>query len=100
MPMSTLNEATGFLPFYLLYGRSSHLPIDSGLLRNSKSAPGNHKDYVEMETWNQQMKEACELKNLLVMEGTTVIRKCLAQPSPQMTGCLSGIFLRDGHQAN
>lgn len=55
----TRSEATGFSPFYLLYGRSPRLPVD--LLFNLQPTEGNesHAEYVEK--WQGRMRQAYEI---------------------------------------
>lgn len=52
----TKNEATGYTPYYLLFGRSPRLPIN--LLFNLKAdeADGTYEDYVSR--WKKRMQEA------------------------------------------
>ncbi|XP_022082929.1 uncharacterized protein LOC110975093 [Acanthaster planci] len=57
----TSNTATGFSPFFLLYGRSPRLPIDIafGLDRQEGPAAEDHNLFVSR--WKTQMKEAYAL---------------------------------------
>ena len=57
----TSNTATGFSPFFLLYGRSPRLPIDIafGLDRQEGPAAETHQQFVA--NWKAQMKEAYAL---------------------------------------
>ena len=56
---SSRNDATGFSPFYLLFGRSPRLPVDLmfGLSRDDTRT--NHTEYTEK--WKVSMKDAYEL---------------------------------------
>ncbi len=55
----TRNDATGFAPFFLLFGRSPRLPIDQifGLCHRSNST--SYQKYVEQ--WGTAMKDAYEI---------------------------------------
>ncbi len=55
----TRNDATGFAPFFLLFGRSPRLPIDQifGLCHRSNST--SYQKYVEQ--WGIAMKDAYEI---------------------------------------
>ena len=56
---STLHSATGFSPFFLLFGREPHLPID---LMFSKTAIGPVKTYKQyVDEWQSAMREAYAL---------------------------------------
>ena len=58
---STINKATGFSPFYLMFGRESRLPIDLifGIeIRDNKNKVG-YDQYVE--DWKNSMKQAMEI---------------------------------------
>ena len=51
----TRNSATGFSPYFLMFGRHPTLPIDL-ILNSSRKKPTTHKDYVEK--WAKTMEEA------------------------------------------
>ena len=48
----TRNEATGYLPFYLLFGHSPRLPIDLIFNTSQPSTQVKHKEFVE--EWKEQ----------------------------------------------
>ena len=59
---STVNKTTGYSPYFLLFGRESHLPIDSIFPVEAKKL--NNKTYAKfVENWQSSMKEAFEIAN-------------------------------------
>lgn len=56
---ATRNDATGFSPFYLLFGRSPSLPVDLMFGLSREETGMNHSEYTEK--WKVAMKEAYEL---------------------------------------
>ena len=56
---ATRNDATGFSPFYLLFGRSPRLPVDLMFGLSREETGMNHSEYTEK--WKVAMKEAYEL---------------------------------------
>ena len=57
---STVNKATGFSPFYLLFGRDSWLPIDC--IMPIEPTRLNQKTYNEfVKDWKKSMKEAYQV---------------------------------------
>ena len=56
---SSRNDATGFSPFYLLFGRSPRLPVDLMFGLSRGDTRNNHTEYTEK--WKVAMKEAYEL---------------------------------------
>ena len=57
---STVNKATSFSPFYLMFGRESRLPIDSlfGIDMSTKHG-GNYNEFAN--NWEKSMKQAFEI---------------------------------------
>lgn len=49
----TRSEATGFFPYYLLYGRSPRLPIDILFNPKTDEVYGTYQDYVHR--WKERM---------------------------------------------
>ena len=56
---ATRNEATGFLPFYLLFGWEPTLPIDTIFQQTANAHIKNHSDYARQ--WQRAMKQAYEI---------------------------------------
>ena len=56
---ATRNEATGFSPFYLLFGREPTLPIDTIFQIAANAHIKNHSDYARQ--WQRAMKQAYEI---------------------------------------
>ena len=56
---SSRNDATGFSPFYLLFGRSPRLPVDLMFGLSHEDTRMNHTEYTEK--WKVAMKDAYEL---------------------------------------
>ena len=52
----TVNDATGFSPIFLLFGRSPRLPVDLLFGTSPSSTRENHTDYVKR--WKSAMKDA------------------------------------------
>uniref|UniRef100_A0A8C2FHY4 Gypsy retrotransposon integrase-like protein 1 n=1 Tax=Cyprinus carpio TaxID=7962 RepID=A0A8C2FHY4_CYPCA len=55
----TRSEATGFSPYYLLYGRSPRLPIDILFNLKTDEEYGTYQDYVSR--WKERMSEAYQI---------------------------------------
>ena len=53
---STVHEATGFSPFFLLFGREPCLPIDILFPRRTEEGNRSHADYADK--WREAMHEA------------------------------------------
>ena len=59
---STINKSTGYSPFYLMFGRSSKLPIDN--IFNVENQNTNQKSYEKfVEEWTKSMQQAVEIAN-------------------------------------
>ena len=56
---ATRNEATGFSPFYLLFGREPTLPIDTIFQKTVNAHIKNHSDYARQ--WQRAMKQAYDI---------------------------------------
>uniref|UniRef100_A0A3P8TE73 Gypsy retrotransposon integrase-like protein 1 n=2 Tax=Amphiprion percula TaxID=161767 RepID=A0A3P8TE73_AMPPE len=52
----TVNESTGYSPFFLLFGRLPRLPVDLLFGIEQQDSPGPYQDYVDK--WRQRMTEA------------------------------------------
>lgn len=55
----TRSEATGYAPYFLLFGRSPKLPIDLMFGLETKEQSSSHQDYAEQ--WRAKMTEAYKL---------------------------------------
>ncbi len=64
----TKSEATGFSPFYLLFGRSPRLPVDIMFCFDSESGNTDRKTYVEK--WKQEMQQVYDIVRENMREGT------------------------------
>ena len=56
---SSSNDATGFSPFYLLFGRSPRLPVDLMFGLSREDTRMNHTEYTEK--WKVAIKDAYEM---------------------------------------
>ena len=70
----TRNEATGFSPYYLLFGRSPQLPVDImfGLKPNEEESR-SHSEYAER--WRKRMAEAYQLASKEDQKGQARAKK-------------------------
>ena len=55
----TKHEATGYAPYYLLFGRTPRLPIDLVFTLKEDCAKGDYNTYVQ--NWQHDMKEAYQI---------------------------------------
>ena len=65
----TRNEATGYSPFYPLFGRSPRLPINLIFNTSQPSTQAKHKEFVE--EWKKAMQQAYKLASEKVSKSTT-----------------------------
>ena len=64
----TRNKATGSSPFYLLFGRSPHLPVDLIFNTSQPSTQAKHKEFVE--EWKEAMQPAYKLASEKISKST------------------------------
>lgn len=64
----TTSEATGYSPFYLLFGRNPRLPIDLIFGINEEEGCNSHQEYAQK--WQQQMKEAYDIASKTIRKTT------------------------------
>uniref|UniRef100_A0A3B5AJZ5 Integrase catalytic domain-containing protein n=1 Tax=Stegastes partitus TaxID=144197 RepID=A0A3B5AJZ5_9TELE len=83
-------EATGYSPFYLLYGRSPRLPVDMLFGLQPESGTSDYRDYVE--GWKKGMEEAYIIANKTAEKAAarskryydTKVRSSLLQPGERV----------------
>lgn len=64
----TTSEATGYSPFYLLFGRNPRLPIDLIFGISDEEGCNSHQEYAQK--WQQQMKEAYDIASRNIKKTT------------------------------
>ncbi|XP_032363178.1 uncharacterized protein LOC116675624 [Etheostoma spectabile] len=64
----TTSEATGYSPFYLLFGRKPRLPIDVIFGINEEEGCNSYEEYAKK--WQQQMKEAYDIASKTIKKTT------------------------------
>ena len=71
---STVNRATGYSPFFLMFGRNSRLPIDSVLpLENNDVKNKTYKEFITK--WDSSMKEAFQIANDKIKKSSNYNKK-------------------------
>ena len=58
---STINKSTGYSPFFLMFGRSSRLPIDSMFTVDIGEKKTQKTCYQFVSDWKNQMNEAIQI---------------------------------------
>ena len=59
---STINKSTGYSPFFLMFGQSSKLPVDS--IFDIQNSPTNQKSYDKfVAEWKESMQQAIGIAN-------------------------------------
>ena len=58
---STVHKATGFSPFFLMFGRPSSLPIDSLFPNNEQDKNSSYREFVTK--WKDSMNETFRIAN-------------------------------------
>lgn len=87
----TTSEVTGSSPFYLLYGRKPHLPIDLIFGITDEEGCNSPQEYAQKR--QQQMKEAYDISSKTIKKTTgrgkhTMIERGKVQCFLQVTGSL------------
>ena len=83
----TKNSATGYSPFYLLFGRTPRLPIDV-ILPSGHVHHANYPEYVD--SWKSQMKQAYDIAKRKSDERKGRDRKRRDQQKPLSTSLQKG----------
>lgn len=84
---STRCEATGFSPFYLLFGRPPRLPVDLLFGVTPEIGTTDHQEY--MRRWKEQMQEAFEIAKANE-------RKCADRSKKNYDGKIRSSVLHEG----
>ncbi len=66
---STINKTTGFSPFFLMFGRSSRLPIDSIFPNNDPEGNSSYGEFVTR--WKMSMDQAYKIANEQIKKSST-----------------------------
>ena len=85
---ATRNEATGFSPFYLLFGREPTLPIDTIFQKTANAHIKNHSDYARQ--WQRAMKQAYEIATEKSRKSQERGRNYHSATTPSSTALLPG----------
>lgn len=70
----TCSEATGFSPYYLLFGRSPRLPIDTLFNLTSTEKQESYSEYVQK--WQDRMRQAYEIASRTAVKEAVRGKRC------------------------